>query len=82
MNDLMELLYGFTKSRRLAGHVDCRSYEEAEQVEARNLAALRQDLYPKQLEILGKYQDACQEHQMLELEAMFLAAFSVARELP
>lgn len=69
MSDLMTLLYEYTQSHRAAGFVDCRVYNEIERIEEKNLAALE------------RYQDTCLERQNLDLEAMFLDALSVAREL-
>lgn len=81
MTTLMEILYEYTNSHRLEGFIDRRTYEELEELETRNLEKLKEDLSARQLDLLEKYQDACQEQRVMKLEAMFLAAFSVAREL-
>ena len=81
MTDLMELLYEYTQDRRFAGFLDRRAYEAAERMEEKNLTALKAGLSSERLEALGRYQDACKERHAMELEALFQAAFSVAREL-
>lgn len=81
MTDLMELLYEYTQDNRLAGFVERRTYETAEHMEVKNLTALKAGLSGEHLAALERYQDACRERHALELEAMFLAAFSIAREL-
>lgn len=81
MSDLMTLLYEYTQSHRAAGFVDCRVYNEIERIEEKNLAALKGHLSGEGLAALERYQDTCLERQNLDLEAMFLAALSVAREL-
>lgn len=81
MSDLMLLLYEYAQTHRVAGFIDSRMYGEAERLEERNLAALREALSGEGLAILERYQDACQEHQDMNLEAMFQAGFSIAREL-
>ena len=81
MSDLMTLLYEYTQSHRAAGFVDCRVYNEIERIEEKNLAALKGHLSGEGLAALERYQDTCLERQNPDLEAMFLAALSVAREL-
>lgn len=73
MTALMELPYEYTQDRR--------AYETAEHMEEKNLAALKTGLSSEHMAALGRCQDACQERHAMELEAMFLAAFSIAREL-
>lgn len=81
MSDLMELLYEYAQSHRVAGFLDARAYGETERLEERNLTALKKDLTSEGLAALERYQDACLERQEMNLEAMFQAALSVAREL-
>ena len=80
MSDLMTLLYEYTQSHRAAGFVDCRAYNEIERIEEKNLAALKDHLSGEGLAALERYQDTCLERQNLDLEAMFQAALSLARE--
>lgn len=81
MTDLMFLLYEYAQSNRVAGFIDCRTYREVERLEEKCLAALRKDLSPRQLESLDRYLDAFMEQQGMDLEATFLAGFSIAWEL-
>lgn len=81
MTELMLLLYEYAQDRRVMGLIDVRAYREAECLEERNLAALKGDLSARGLAALERYQDACQERQAMERAAVFLAGFSLAREL-
>lgn len=81
MSDLMELLYEYTQSHRVAGFLDARAYGETERLEERNLTALKKDLSSEGLAALERYQDAWLEREAMEREAAFLAGFSLAREL-
>ena len=81
MSDLMEVLYEYTQSHRVAGFVDSPTYREIERIEEKNLAALKGHLSGEGLAALERHQDTCLERQNLDLEAMFQAALSLAREL-
>lgn len=81
MTDLMELLYEYAQSHRVAGFLDARAYGETERLEERNLTVLKKDLTGEGLAVLERYQAACLERQNMNLEAMFQAGFSIAREL-
>ncbi len=81
MTDLMELLYEYAQDRRLVGFLDHRAYEAAERMEEKNLTTLRANLSGEHLAMLERSRDAGRERHAMELEAMFLAAFSFAREL-
>lgn len=81
MTDLMELLYEYVQSHRVAGFIDSRAYGEVERLEEKNLTALKKDLTSEGLAALERYQAACLERQNMGLEAMFRAAFSIAQEL-
>ena len=81
MTDLMELLYGYAQFRRAPAFLDRPAYDEAERLEAKNLALLKEGLSGEGMAALERYQDACQERSLLDLEATFLAALSIAREL-
>jgi len=81
MSDLMELLYEYAQQRRVSGFLDLRAYTEAGRLEAKHLAALKEGLSGEHMAALERYQDACREQHVMDQEAMFLAAFSVAREL-
>ena len=84
MSDLMTLLYEYTQSHRAAGFVDCRVYNEIERIEEKNLAALKGHLSGEGRAAgwISKEPGLVRwRRQNLDLEAMFLAALSVAREL-
>lgn len=81
MTDLMKLLYEYAQSCRVAGFIDCKVYSEAERMEEKTLADLKKDLSGEGLKALERYQDACLEQEGINLEAMFQAGFSLAREL-
>ena len=81
MSSLIQLLIDFTCNERIPCYLDHVEYDSSEALADRNLNALKQELSAGQLELLEKYQDAQEELRGLELEAMFRAAFSVAREL-
>ena len=81
MTDLMELLYEYAQNHRIAGFLDQHAYRIAEHLEEKNLTNLKDGLSGEHLAALERYQDACQERHGMELEATFLAAFSLAREL-
>lgn len=81
MTDFMELLYHYARTNRFPGCLPPCAYKEVTQIEERTLSALREGLSAPHAAALERYQDASEERRTLELEAMFLAAFSMAREL-
>lgn len=81
MNSLMQLLMDFTCTECLPRYLDACAYDDAENMESRQLAALKGELFEHQRSLLEKYRKAGEACRALELEAMFLAAYSVAREL-
>lgn len=81
MTELMSLLYEYAQNHRVAGFIDARACREAERLEERNLAALKGDLSARGLAALERYQDAWLEREAMERAAVFLAGFSLAREL-
>ena len=81
MTELMQLLMDFTMTHRLPQYMDRAAYDEVKRLEKRHLAVLRDGLSHQQSDALEKYQEDWEESRSLELRAMFLAAFSAAREL-
>lgn len=81
MTAIMELLYEYTQDYCVEGFLDRRAYGMAQLMEEKNLTALKTGLSSERLSALERYQQAQEDSRSLELEAMFLAAFSVAREL-
>ena len=81
MTDLMAILYDYVQLHRTPGFLDHQAHRALQQTEEKSLAVLKKHLSPEGRAALERYQDACWEQFALEQEAMFLAAFSVAREL-
>ena len=81
MTDLMQLLYEYTESDLAPSYLPPREYQEVSQLTARLSRQLRSLLPSDDWNTVGKYEDAAAQLHDLELEAMFQAAFSLAREL-
>lgn len=81
MSTLMELLYDYAFDYRLSRYLEQSDYNEAKTLEARHLAALRDGLSEERAASLDHLLDAQEDLRSLELRALFLTAFSVAREL-
>ncbi len=81
MNSAIQLIMDYTLSDRLPRYLEQPAWDTAQALEAKHLAALRDGLTGERLASLDRLTDAQEEVRGLELQAMFLAAFSVAREL-
>lgn len=81
MTSLMQVLMDFTFTERLPRYLDQDALEASKALEGKHLAALKAGLSGEHTASLELYQQAQEDSRSLELEAMFLAAFSVAREL-
>lgn len=81
MTDLMQLLYSYALDTGFTARLNTPDYHRLEALEKRLAARLRQKLAGDAWDTLGKYQDALAEQREAELEAMFLSALSLAREL-
>lgn len=81
MTDLMELLLDYALNQRLPRFLDHDTYSGAQTLEDKHLAALKDGLSGGHAASLERYREAREDIRALELEAMFLAAFSIAREL-
>ena len=81
MTSLMQLLMDFTYNERIPRYLDHEAYDTSKTLEAKHLAALKEGLFGEHMVSLERYQQAWEDSRSLELEAMFLAAFSIAREL-
>ncbi|MDE6456357.1 MAG: hypothetical protein K2L38_10745 [Dysosmobacter sp.] len=81
MTDLMKLLLDYTLNQRLPRFLDHDTYSGVQTLEARHLAALKDGLSGERAASLERYREDRETIRSLELEAMFLAAFSIAREL-
>lgn len=81
MTDLMQLLMDYTMNHRLPRYLDHEAYDLSKTLEGKHLTALKEGLSGEHTASLERYQQAQEDSRSLELQAMFLAAFSVAREL-
>ena len=81
MTSLMQLLMDFTYNERIPRCLDHEAYYASRMLEDNHLVALKEGLSGEHTAALERYQQAREDSRSLELEAMFLAAFSVAREL-
>ena len=81
MTEAMRLLYNYTLDNQFLSCLYTQEYRFADVLADRLTDKLRQALPGENRALLGKYQDAVTEQQRLELEAMFQAAFSLAKEL-
>ena len=81
MTDLMQLLLDYAWSDRLPRYLDKSAYDASKSLEDKHLAALRASLPDHCAPILERYREAVEDSRSLELQAMFLAVFSMAREL-
>lgn len=81
MTDLMNLLLDYACKERVPRFLDCTAYDEAAILEKKHLGALREGLSARQADSLERCLEAREDLRSLELEAVFLAGFSIAREL-
>lgn len=81
MTGTMQALYDYTLENRFTAFLTGRDYAEADSLAEELLNALRGELPQPQRERLDRLSDALMEQRDLELEAMFQAAWSVAREI-
>ena len=81
MTATMQALYDYTLENRFTAFLTGRDYAEADSLAEALLNALRGELPQPQRERLDRLSDALMEQRDLELEAMFQAAWSVAREV-
>ena len=81
MTSLMQLLMDFTCNERIPRYLDHEAYDASKALEGKHLTALKEGLSGDRMASLERYQQAWEDSRSLELEAMFLAAFSIAREL-
>ena len=81
MTGTMQALYDYTLENRFTAFLTGRDYAEADSLAEALLNALRGELPQPQRERVDRLSDALMEQRDLELEAMFQAAWSVAREI-
>lgn len=81
MTQALQALYDHALETRFSALLVTPDYHTADELFSKHLDALRRMLQPEQKVILDKLCDALYEQRDLELEAMFQAAWCVAREL-
>ena len=81
MTPLMNLLYDYAMDTGFTAHLTTPSYRTVNSLLDRLSGDLRSTLAPDARDTFKKYHDALQEQRQLELEAMFLTAFALSREL-
>lgn len=81
MTDFMQFLMDYTSSQRIPRYLDHEAYGLSKSLEEKHLSSLKEGLSGEHMASLERYRQAWEDSRALELEAMFLAAFSVAREL-
>ena len=81
MKEPMRLLYNHVLDNTFNAYLCTQEYRSADVLADRLTDKLRQAPPGENRVLLEKYQDALTEQQRLELEAMFQAAFSLAKEL-
>ena len=81
MTPLMNLLYDYARDTGLTAQLTTPSYRTVNSLLDRLSGDLRSTLAPDAQDTSKNYHDALQEQRQLELEAMFLTAFALSREL-
>ncbi len=81
MTPLMNLLYDYAMDTGFTARLTTPEYRNINNLLDRLSGDLRSSLTPDARDIFKKYHDALQEQRQLELEAMFLSAFALCREL-
>ena len=81
MTPLMNLLYDYAMDTGFTAQLTTPAYRTVNNLLDRLSGDLRSTLAPDARDTFKKYHDALQEQRQLELEAMFLTAFALSREL-
>ena len=81
MSELMQLLYDYALDTGFSARLTNPEYRSLSELTDRLEHRLRGLLPDDSWGTLTKYQDALNQQRDLELEAMFLSAFALAREL-
>lgn len=81
MTDAMQELFGYIQELRLEEFLPQKGYWRQVNSAAKRESALLATCTPQQKKLLEQYQNAHSLLQQQELEAMFQAAWAVAREL-
>ena len=81
MTQLMNLLYDHAMDTGFTAQLTTPEYRSVNNLLDRLSGDLREALSPDARDTFEKYHDALQEQRQMELEAMFLSAFALRREL-
>ena len=81
MTPLMNLLYDYAMDTGFTARLTTPEYRNINNLLDRLSGDLRKALSPDARDTFEKYHDALQEQRQMELEAMFLSAFALRREL-
>ena len=81
MTPLMNLLYDHAMDTGFTVQLTTPEYRSVNNLLDRLSGDLRKALSPDARDTFEKYHDALQEQRQMELEAMFLSAFALRREL-
>ena len=81
MTPLMNLLYDYAMDTGFTARLTTPEYRNINNLLDRLSGDLRKALSPDARDTFEKYYDALQEQRQMELEAMFLSAFALRREL-
>lgn len=81
MTPLMNLLYDHAMDTGFTAQLTTPEYRSVSNLLDRLSGDLREALSPGVRDTFEKYYDALQEQRQMELEAMFLSAFALRREL-
>ena len=81
MNKPMQTLYGYILDNDFDACLCTEEFRYADRLLSRLEEQLRQTLRGDSLELFQTYLDALEKHQLLELEAMFQAAFTLRGRL-
>ena len=81
MTPLMNLLYDHAMDTGFTAQLTTPEYRSVNNLLDLLSGDLREALSPDARDTFEKYHDALQEQRQMELEAMFLAAFALRREL-
>ena len=81
MTPLMNLLYDHAMDTGFTARLTTPEYRNINNLLDRLSGDLRGSLTPDARDNFKQYHDALQEQRQLELEAMFLSAFALCREL-
>ena len=81
MTQLMNLLYDHAMDTGFTAQLTTPEYRSVNNLLDLLSGDLREALSPDARDTFEKYHDALQEQRQMELEAMFLSAFALRREL-